>query len=321
MRTSVTTRNRTGTLKRVVMSHVRRVAYRTALSAVLARRRCSVAILMYHGVAPVEAETFQEQMRFLARNFAVVSLDCLVGTGTHGRPAQGVVALTFDDGLRNNYTVVYPVLRELGLPATYFVCPGLIAGGHWLWTHEMRARLARLSPEAIREGLAGFGEPGVEIDPVVEWMKSLPLVMRRRAEEAIREATPTFAPSAVEHECFDVMTWSELKALDRGLITIGSHSMSHAMLPGLSAGEVEFEVKESRQVLERHLDREVRYFCYPSGRRTPDVVEHVRRCYAAAMLADCGMVSPECDPHLLPRIPGSPEDPALVAWRMHRPQA
>lgn len=318
---SVITMDWARTLKRVVMPHVRKVAYRLALSAALARRRRSSCVLMYHGVAPVEAETFQEQMQFLARNFSVVSLDRLVGTGTDGHPAQGSVALTFDDGLRNNYTVVYPILRRLGLPATYFVCPGLVASGRWLWTHEARARLARLSPAAIREGLAGIGAPGVEADSVVEWMKSLPLVMRRRAEDAIRKATPTFTPSAAEHERFDVMIWSELEALDQGLITIGSHSMSHAMLPGLSAGELEFEVWESRRVLERHLDREVRYFCYPNGRRTAGVLEQVRRCYSAALLADCGMVRPECDPHLVPRIPGAPEDPALLAWRMHRPEA
>lgn len=303
------------------MPHVRKVAYRAELSAAVARRRRSFCILMYHGVAVREVETFHEQMTFLARNFAVVPLDRLVWARTNGHPGQGEVALTFDDGLRNNCTVVYPILRELGLPATYFVCPGLVAGGRWLWTHEARARLARLSPGAIREGLAGIGAPGVGIDSVVEWMKSLPLVTRQRVEEAIRESTSTFTPSSAEHERFDVMTWPELEALDPGLITIGSHSMSHAMLPGLSDGEVEFEVWESRRLLERHLDRGVRYFCYPSGRCTPGVLEQVRRCYSGAVVADCGVVSPECDPHLLPRVPGAPQDPSLLAWRMHRPRA
>src|SRR6476620_5774425 len=38
-----------------------------------------------------------------------------------GRPLQGLVALTFDDGYRGVFESALPVLRDLGLPATVFV--------------------------------------------------------------------------------------------------------------------------------------------------------------------------------------------------------
>jgi peptidoglycan/xylan/chitin deacetylase (PgdA/CDA1 family) len=43
-----------------------------------------------------------------------------------------VCALTFDDGSEDNATVLAPILRELGLPATLYVCPGLL-GQRYPW--------------------------------------------------------------------------------------------------------------------------------------------------------------------------------------------
>src|SRR5207248_3345103 len=55
-------------------------------------------------------------------------------------------AMVFDDGLRSNVRVAYPILRALGIPATFFVCPGLIEERRWLWTHEARRRLRFAAP-------------------------------------------------------------------------------------------------------------------------------------------------------------------------------
>jgi peptidoglycan/xylan/chitin deacetylase (PgdA/CDA1 family) len=46
------------------------------------------------------------------------------------------VALTFDDGSLDNYTVALPLLRRLGVPATFYVCPGLLGRRVWLGTRR-----------------------------------------------------------------------------------------------------------------------------------------------------------------------------------------
>jgi len=307
-------------LRSLIAPPVRRLAYELGLSATLSRRKPYFRILMFHGVDATGARAFAEQMEFLARHFTVVPMDWLLARRGNGRTPRGEVALTFDDGLRNNCTVVYPILRRLGLPATYFVCPGLSGGGRWLWTHEARARLAHVPPTARRELLSTAGTPASAIDPAIEWLKTLSPGTRHRIEETIRAATPDFAPSPDERDRFDLMTWEELAALDPALITVGSHSMSHAMLPTLSSAEMVFEIEESRRRLEHQLGREVHYFCYPDGRHTPASVDCTRRAYRAAVLADCGVVTDTTNPYLLPRIPEAAGDPALLAWRMHRPR-
>ena len=92
-----------------------------------------VPVLMYHSVNPeshpvmyrliVKPESFARQMQFLkSHHYNIVSLE------TVGRLIQEkknippkTVAITFDDGFRDNYIYAYPVLKRLGLPATIFV--------------------------------------------------------------------------------------------------------------------------------------------------------------------------------------------------------
>ena len=128
------------------------ILFRSGLSSVIARRHGCGRILMYHGVARQGAGELAAQLRYLATHFKVVSLETMLDRIMNGSyPLADEIVLTFDDGLRNNLTVVYPVLRELQLPATMFVCPALVESGEWLWNHEMRCRLQSLAAPDLAE--------------------------------------------------------------------------------------------------------------------------------------------------------------------------
>ena len=92
-----------------------------------------IRVLAYHSVAPtqtnycktdirVDPPDFERQMAYLARHYRVLPLDEAIAKLTSGRslPAKAV-AITFDDGYRDNYEHAFPVLRRWGLPATFFV--------------------------------------------------------------------------------------------------------------------------------------------------------------------------------------------------------
>jgi peptidoglycan/xylan/chitin deacetylase (PgdA/CDA1 family) len=299
------------------------ISFHSGISAVMARRQSCARILMYHGIAVEGATALAAQVRYLARNFKVVSLDAMVNrlAGNRAISANEIV-LTFDDGLRNNLTVVYPILRELQLPATFFVCPGLIGSGKWLWNHEARCRLKTLSNDALADVRATLLAPDPSADGIVEWMKTLKPPQRQRAEECIRLATPAFQPTVAQHQAYDMMGWDDLKSLDPGLIMIGSHTLTHPILTTLSTDEIHSELRESRRCLEQKLGRTVDFFCYPNGSYDARVYEAVKNNYRAAVTTETGVLNGKetLDLHRLPRIP-SAENPALTAWRLHRPDA
>ena len=278
---------------------------------------------MYHGIAPQGAAELAAQLRYLARHFKVVSLGTILDRIMNGSyPLADEIVLTFDDGLRNNLTVVYPILRELQLPATMFVCPALVESGEWLWNHEMRCRLQMLAIPDLAELRMKLLTPGTTVDAIIEWMKTLPLQQRRMAEAIIRQATAGFQPTAAQKEAFDVMNWNDLRSLDCDLITVGSHTLSHPILTKLSGQEIEAEILESRRCLEQRLERKVDLFCYPNGAYDRRAYQLVQKTYRAAVTTETGLIdgTDGLDVHRLPRIP-SAENAALTAWRLHRPEA
>src|SRR5258705_12819947 len=109
---------------------------------------------MYHGTPHSDAAALERQLRLVSLAFPVVPLQALAAKSVRPR-----VALTFDDGLRSNVEVAYPMLRKLGLTATFFVCPGLIDAEQWLWNHEARERLRTLDATSLGELAASVSGP------------------------------------------------------------------------------------------------------------------------------------------------------------------
>lgn len=109
-----------------------------------------VPILMYHelGDGPnqlyVRVGEFERQLRFLAREgYRTVSLSeagSLItgGTGAGGDPGDRPVVLTFDDGYKSHYTVAYPLLKEMGMTATFFVISGRIGQPGYISWDELK---------------------------------------------------------------------------------------------------------------------------------------------------------------------------------------
>jgi peptidoglycan/xylan/chitin deacetylase (PgdA/CDA1 family) len=255
-----------------------------ALSAWLGLRRPRGArILMYHGTPRRDAAWLERQLAWLARCFRVLRLEDILGLPADCSPC---VALTFDDGLRSNVQVAYPILKKLRLPATFFVCPGLIDGAAWLWNHEARQRLRH----------AG------ESTEVVEWMKQLPSRLRQEVEARLREVTPGFSPSREQRADFDLASWDELRSLDPRIVSIGSHTLTHPILPMSPPQEIQAEVARSRARLEAELQRPVDTFAYPNGAYDDTVRDCVRRNYRIAVAVEESAVTPASDPYLLPRV-------------------
>jgi peptidoglycan/xylan/chitin deacetylase (PgdA/CDA1 family) len=277
-------------------------------------------VLMFHGILAAEAREFEITLTYLAGKFSIVPLVRIVDRVLNGEDARGTeMALTFDDGLMNNYLVVYPILKRLGLPATFFVCPSLVDSGAWLWNQEVRARLSAI-PDRWNELFTRLEAPAKNPDTLVEWMKTMDPGARAEAEASIRCATNAFTPTKAQRELYDLMGWAQLQELDPKLISIGSHSATHPILTNLTDEDIESEMAESRRMLEEKLQRQVDIFCYPNGAYDSRCLRAARRFFRAAWTTATGFVNVGDDPYQLARIPGTC-DAALMAWRLYRPEA
>jgi len=142
------------------------------LLAGLVRQRYTAPIIMYHYVhyganagdkLVVTPEVFQRQMRFLKeRRYNVIPLEELAVLIKEKKkiPARAI-AITIDDGHKDNYNYIFPVLKKYGLPAAMFVIVNEIG----------RPQNDRLSWGEIKEmrdsGLISFGSHALGAEPLV----------------------------------------------------------------------------------------------------------------------------------------------------------
>jgi len=117
-------------------------------------------ILAYHGLGTfpreldphnlmVAPQQFRRHIQALRRRrYAFVELGELASLSAAGQQKGGLCALTFDDGTLDNLEVLAPLLTELDLPATVFVCPGLLGKPHFAMPAQAGVRL--MDAEEVR---------------------------------------------------------------------------------------------------------------------------------------------------------------------------
>lgn len=116
-------------MKGRVWNFIRRVPAHLEYHTQLSRwaSQSTDVILRYHsvgepiGTPAVSTERFRRDLEYLSDRFDIVALSEI---GSNSRKKK--VALTFDDGYRNFYDTVFPLLLEYNAPATVFVISGFI---------------------------------------------------------------------------------------------------------------------------------------------------------------------------------------------------
>lgn len=242
------------------------------------RSGASGRILYYHRVndegdsfwPATPTAQFEQEMRFIARHYKVVSLPDLLEGLAEDSPAA-LVAITFDDGYVDNYLNAFPILQRYGLPATIFLATGSIDSGEPLWFDELAAALQTTARESI----------DVEIDvPRRLWLRTpterlganrdlfailrvLPDDDRRREVAAILRAL-----GAVGRQTGSPMlNWDQIRHMKANGIAFGGHTVTHPFVSKLTPGKTAWEVSECKHRVEEELQSPVEYFAYPNGRQ------------------------------------------------------
>ena len=99
----------------------------------LGERRPGIVILAYHRVGggtdseiDLPLAVFERQIAYVRDHYPVASMDALLtdtlaARAAAGPPAPDRVVVTFDDGVREIYTKVFPVLQRYQVPATVYL--------------------------------------------------------------------------------------------------------------------------------------------------------------------------------------------------------
>ena len=244
------------------------------------------AILMLHHVSPrqsgcglnahlcVTPDFLQRLLEGLRDDGVVfVSMDEAADRLSAGHGDEHFIAVTLDDGYRDNLQYAAPVFRALDVPYTIHVCPGLIDGAADLWW-ELLERVVD-DHDAVTYETAD-GPKTLDCRSVRQKHYNYCVLMEHATqtldEDAqrvfIRQLSETYGIDRDEHRRTQLMGWDEIASLatDR-LAAIGAHTVNHYQLRRLERDRALSECVRSADILEERLGERPRHFAFPYGKQ------------------------------------------------------
>lgn len=267
-------------------------------------------LLCYDSRLVVTEAAFIALLQLLQEHYEIAPLtEVLTRPGSRsGRPQ---VALTFDDGWEDTYRIAFPHLLQANIPATIFLCTGMI-DTNWLLPEERFARiwdqctahalLDELVVDLRHWGLGRLKDPGVRPQKHYwfQEMQRMPVAGRLLLLDHFEGR---YATASVHSRRF--LTWTEIRAMiGTGLVTVGSHTHRHATLTSENDRDIRLELETSRQKLWEHTGTHANMISYPNGmwnRRTVNIVQSTAG-FSYGLTGQSGTVSAHSNPYCIPRI-------------------
>jgi len=248
-----------------------------------AQGRGRVEILCFHNVLAdhrcgsvfsidLSAELFNEQLDFLSRHYRVVGLEEAAELILSGSPlSEDVVALTFDDCYKGFHRHVMPACRRLGLPFTVFLNTQPLDQGMPV-LYDLLIYIAektwRKAADLSSIGLGAYllDTPQAKKAFVEDVNRRLKYMRPKEQRKCLEQLMELFA-SSVDFNGIgeDLLTWDEVRDIDRSGGLIGGHSHTHPLLTKLDDDELEEEIAINKQRLDEVLGHPVSAFSYPYG--------------------------------------------------------
>lgn len=261
------------------------------------------------------AEGFRRQMQHLRKHFSPMRFDEVSARMARGqRLPKRAVLVTFDDGYDDNYRVAFPILRDLGMSAMFFVSTGHIDSGEpyafdWLVYMVCRSQAGRLQlPELGLDWVLGatLHARRAQAADLLDRLKSLDAEAQCALIAGLEERWGMRRDAGSAY-CRP-MTWDQLREMHAAGMEVGSHGVGHHMLAKLPRERMVAEVVDSKRTLERELGGTVQALSYPVGgldSYSGETIEVVRRAgypMACSYMAGTAVLD-ESSRHSLARIP------------------
>lgn len=290
-------------------------------------KREQALILMYHGVSEDEMGSvenfdgkyvnkilFEKQLKYFRKHYNIISLDEYIKMrrGERKTPDNPLI-ITFDDGYRDNLTVLCPILKKYGVKATIFLPALQIEYEEMPWQNKVNFCIANTDKKALILSLRGKkGRYGLEdvkmrkssLIKIKRILMELKDDERKRLIKEIISKSKVKIPNKNDDLC--LMSWKDINNMKKeigSLISFGSHTLTHPMLTKISYDDMKKEVEGSKSMVENRLGMVVNHFSYPFGAYNDAIIKSVKKNkYLSAVATEYGYNKKNADLFRLKRI-------------------
>lgn len=245
-----------------------------------------LTILLFHGVIeqqthPVrnylgkhlEACHFEAMLRKLMEYGKPMSMDQVMACRESGEPfPPRSFAVTFDDGFENNHRIAVPILKQLGIPATFFVTTEFIIYNRMSWIDRIEHAIENSTRDDLK--LPWLKTP-VRIASTAGKIAALEII-RGKVKNDRKIDVEALIASVFEQANVDYcdssdgpldlkMSWNQVRELAQDpLFSVGGHGHTHAILSFLDDDQLVSELECSLGAFREHHVT-ICDFAYPEG--------------------------------------------------------
>lgn len=242
----------------------------------------------YSSFRPTNVKDFEKQIQYLSKVYHPTSLEKIVRyiqDGTLPDLPSGSIAITFDDGYRDNYENAYPILKKYGIPATIFLTTGYIGTGEIPWWIQVYRILRQAKKPTLMPTRLGDRKTNAPLD-----QKSIQAFIHTLKQFDEKERNRAIADFAADLDVDNdteknvMLSWEEVREMSENGISFGSHTLTHPLLTRLPSKQAQKEIHLSKEIIEQQVRKPVITFAYPSGNFDAHIERMVKDAgYSAAV--------------------------------------
>jgi len=281
--------------------------------------KSKATILMYHHfwdsdrypwrLEQTSKKDFENQIKYLSQQYNVVPLNEIIKCIQNKKPfPQRAVAITFDDGNKDNYLNAYPILKKYDLSATIFLPSGLLNTKEMYWWDKVGYIIYKTTLESVEiEDISHFNiqtnKQRFQIfHDIILKFNDLTEKERKQSVENLSDKLDANIPPDLGKD--HILSWNEVREMNNNNIDFGSHTVTHPFLTKVSLKEARRQIIESKKNLEEELGQNVTSFSYPYGAHNNSLKKILKENgFSCAVTVVPRLISLKSDPYELGRIP------------------
>lgn len=259
----------------------------------------TLTVVMYHYVRDLPrtrfprikgllTEDFRRQVAALGQRYEMATLEtALAFVQGEYRPARDLCLLTFDDGLKDHFTDVLPLLAERRLQGVFFIPTACVEETRVASVHKNHFLLAAVDFDEYRRAFLDelrCRQPEIptEVDiatvaATYRWdtpeVAAFKFLLNFRVPEALRDTilNTLFATYLGDEPAFArelYLSWEDARQMQGAGMVVGSHSHRHTALSILSDDRQREDLTTCTALLHRRLRPQRLWpFSYPYGKK------------------------------------------------------
>jgi len=260
---------------------------------ILKQAKNSCCIINFHGVKKnntpsinnrhISIEEFDKTIKYLSVNFNVVPLSYAFEIHRKEKKIRNkTIAITFDDGYKNNFENALPILKKYNTPATFYLITKCLEDSQYKAWPDLYELILFNHKETIEVNGLKFLKGTLYNKEKQIFLVNYLKTLGNKTDSIVSEIINNYKINTIipkeKNELFELITKEELISFkNERILEFGSHTHSHPCLEYLNEVETELELLNSKNLLEQTLGKKINSLAFPDGSYNMKTIEIAKK--------------------------------------------